>query len=138
MSATNNASPDRPCAVRVLLPTPATLGNTASSTQGEFDMKSGYLLALAAVLPCLAPAPAPAQPQYPIMDRVAQRVIQKYQNSSCAELAMQRGQRAAGTHGEMEERFVAMLRSDPQMRQAFLNRVAGPIANKLFECGMIP
>jgi hypothetical protein len=27
---------------------------------------------------------------------------------------------------------------DPQMRTEFLNRVAAPIANKLFECGMIP
>jgi hypothetical protein len=31
-----------------------------------------------------------------------------------------------------------MLRGDPQMRAAFINRVAGPIANKMFECGMIP
>jgi hypothetical protein len=31
-----------------------------------------------------------------------------------------------------------MLRNDPQMRQVFLNKVAAPIANKLFECGMIP
>jgi hypothetical protein len=31
-----------------------------------------------------------------------------------------------------------MLRNDPQMRTEFLNRVAAPIANKLFECAMIP
>jgi hypothetical protein len=31
-----------------------------------------------------------------------------------------------------------MLRNDPQMRTEFLNRVAAPITNKLFECGMIP
>jgi hypothetical protein len=31
-----------------------------------------------------------------------------------------------------------MLHQDPQMRQEFLNRVAAPIANKMFECGMIP
>jgi len=31
-----------------------------------------------------------------------------------------------------------ILRNDPQMRQAFINRAAAPIANKLFECGMIP
>ena len=38
----------------------------------------------------------------------------------------------------MEEKVVEMLRKDPQMRTEFLNRVAGPIANKMFECGMIP
>ena len=31
-----------------------------------------------------------------------------------------------------------MLKSDPQMRTAFLNKVAAPIVNKMFECGMIP
>ena len=33
---------------------------------------------------------------------------------------------------------MGLLRNDPQMRTAFLNQVAAPIANKLFECGMIP
>ena len=39
---------------------------------------------------------------------------------------------------EMEQRAIGLLRSDPQMRTAFINQVAAPIANKLFECGMIP
>ena len=30
------------------------------------------------------------------------------------------------------------MRNDPQMRAAFIDRVAAPIANKMFECGMIP
>jgi hypothetical protein len=33
---------------------------------------------------------------------------------------------------------VQKLRNEPQMRLAFINRVAAPIANKMFECGMIP
>lgn len=39
---------------------------------------------------------------------------------------------------EMEERAIQALRNDPQMRNAFINRIAAPIANKMFECGMIP
>ena len=39
---------------------------------------------------------------------------------------------------EMEERVVRLLHEDPRMRQEFINRVAAPIANKLFECGLIP
>jgi hypothetical protein len=31
-----------------------------------------------------------------------------------------------------------MLRNDPKMREHFLNKIAGPIANKMFECGMVP
>ena len=41
-------------------------------------------------------------------------------------------------HAPMGQRAVQTLRNDPQMRTAFLNRVAAPIVNKLFECGMIP
>jgi hypothetical protein len=38
----------------------------------------------------------------------------------------------------MEQRVIAMLKADPQMRAAFINKVAAPMANKMFECGMIP
>ena len=31
-----------------------------------------------------------------------------------------------------------ILRGNPQMRTAFINKVAPPIVNKMFECGMIP
>ena len=30
------------------------------------------------------------------------------------------------------------LKSNPDQRQYFINKVAGPIANKMFDCGMIP
>jgi len=77
---------------------------------------------------------AVAYAQYPIMDRVAERVIQKYQSSSCEQLWAQKSQPKSAE----EQRVVGLLQSDPQMRQAFLNKVAGPISNKMFECGMIP
>ncbi|MGO9266439.1 MAG: hypothetical protein ACLPXZ_12140 [Mycobacterium sp.] len=72
--------------------------------------------------------------QYPILDAVANKVIQKYQNSSCPQLMAQRDQ----PRGPEEQHAIQLLRGDPQMRQAFIDRVAAPIANKLFECGMIP
>jgi len=75
-----------------------------------------------------------AYAQYPIMDRVAEKVIQKYQSSSCEQLWAQKSQ----PKSEEEQRVIGFLKGDPQMRQAFLNKVAGPIANKMFECGMIP
>ena len=76
--------------------------------------------------------------QYPIMDKVAQKVIQKYQNSSCQQLAQEKSHPPTEKKAEMEQRAVGILRNDPQMRTAFINQVAAPIANKLFECGMIP
>jgi hypothetical protein len=72
--------------------------------------------------------------QYPILDRVAQKVIQKYQNSSCEQLAQRRGQPPSPE----SQRVIRFLRTDPQMRVYFINQVAAPIANKLFDCGLIP
>jgi hypothetical protein len=76
--------------------------------------------------------------QYPIADKIADKVIQKYQSSSCQQLAAEKQQPPSARKEEMEQKAIAAMKNDPQMRQYFLNKVAGPIANKLFECGMIP
>ncbi len=92
---------------------------------------------LLAAVPALAFAGA-ALAQYPIMDMVANKVIQKYQSSTCEQLWQERAQGQGKPKPEREQRAVEMLRQDPAMRAAFLNKVAAPIANKMFECGMIP
>ena len=79
-----------------------------------------------------------AYAQFPIMDRVADKVIQKYQSSTCEQLWQERAQGKSQSKPEMEQRVVQMLQQDAQMRQAFFNKVAAPIVNKIFECGMIP
>jgi hypothetical protein len=71
---------------------------------------------------------------FPILDRVAEKVIQKYQAANCEQLWQEKGK----PKSPEEERVVNLLRNDPQMRQEFINKVAAPIANKMFECGMIP
>lgn len=96
------------------------------------------LFAPVVALVVLYAAISSAQETYPIMEKVAQKVIQKYQTSSCEELAMQKAHPPTGEKAQMEQRVVELLRNDPQMRAAFIDRVAAPIANKLFECGMIP
>jgi hypothetical protein len=75
---------------------------------------------------------------YPIMDRIADKVIQKYQQSTCEQLWQERAQKGKAPPPQMEQEALQMLKSDPQMRAAFINKVAAPIANKMFECGMIP
>ena len=77
----------------------------------------------------------PAQ-QYPILDKVAAKVIAKYQNSSCEQLYQQKAQKAPPT--PEEQKVVQFLHSDPQMKTVFINKVAAPIANKMFDCGLIP
>jgi hypothetical protein len=72
--------------------------------------------------------------QFPILDAVAGKVVQKYQGSTCEQLYEKKGQ----PKGPEEQRIIGMLKNDAAMRTEFLNKVAGPIANKMFECGMIP
>ena len=76
--------------------------------------------------------------QFPIMDRIADKVIQKYQTATCEQLWQERAQKGKAPKPQMEQEALQMLKSDAQMRSAFINKVAAPIANKMFECGMIP
>jgi hypothetical protein len=92
------------------------------------------VLGVVGALICFGISDTRAQ-QYPMLDQIATKVVQKYQNSSCAQIQAQRAHPQAG---KMQARVVQMLHDDAQMRQEFLNRVAAPIANKLFECNLIP
>jgi hypothetical protein len=74
----------------------------------------------------------------PVLDAVAGKVVQKYQGSSCEQLWQEKAQQQGRPKPQREQEAVQMLHSDPQMRAAFIDRVAAPIANKMFECGMIP
>jgi hypothetical protein len=92
------------------------------------------------------PAPSPAQPvatgasdpqQYPMMDMIADKIIQKYQMSTCEQLWQQKAAPKKKPPAQ-EQEMITLLRNDTQMRTAFINRIAPPIANKMFDCGMIP
>jgi hypothetical protein len=93
-----------------------------------------YLLFLGFTL--IRPSQTRAQEQYPIMDKVANKVIQKYEQSSCQQLQQKQNQKAPP--GPEEIRAIQLLHNDAQMRVAFINKVAPPIVNKLFDCGLIP
>ena len=76
-----------------------------------------------------------AQDQYPILDKVAAKVVQKYQNSLRTVVA-EKSEPTATFTGRTEG--IQFLKTDPQMRTVFINKVAAPIANKMFACGLIP
>ena len=85
------------------------------------------------------PAAAPADPQqYPVMDAIANKIVQKYQSSTCEQLWQEKAQAKNKPKSAQEQEAIGMLRNDAQMRAAFINKIAAPIANKMFECGMIP
>ncbi|SRR5260221_13699195 len=79
---------------------------------------------------------AQAPQHYPIVDAVAEKIVQKYQASTCEQLWEKRSQKAPPK--PEEQRAIQLLHNDPQMRAEFINKVAAPVANKMFECGMIP
>ena len=61
-----------------------------------------------------------AQAQNRIVDVLANKIIQKYQQSSCEELAKQKSE----PKSPKEQEVIQMLRNDPQLRTAFINKVA--------------
>ncbi len=90
-------------------------------------------LYLSALVPVLLFVGVASAQQFPLMNMIADRVIQKYQQATCEQLWERKGKKT-----DEEKNLIQMLRDDPQMRTAFINKVAAPIANKMFECGMLP
>lgn len=98
---------------------------------------SKHVMRFAPVSALLFASVACAQ-QYPMLDNVANRLVQKYQQSSCEQLWQERAAKKGVPPSPGEQKVIQAMRSDPQMRAEFINRVAAPIVNKMFECGMIP
>ncbi len=92
------------------------------------------VLALTIVRP--SHAQPPPQDQHPLLDKVANKVIEKYQTSTCEQLWVKKSAKAPPS--AEEQKAIAFLKGNPQMRALFIDKVAAPIANKMFECGMIP
>jgi hypothetical protein len=77
-----------------------------------------------------------AAAQHPVLDAVANKVVTKYQTSTCQQLMMGKAQKQPPSPGE--QKAMEMLRTDPQMRHEFVGIVADPVVDKLIQCGMIP
>lgn len=70
----------------------------------------------------------------PLLDMISQSVIKKYQTSTCEQLWQQRGQPKSAEAKE----FLQLLEKNPSLRTEFINEVAAPVVNKMFECGLVP
>jgi hypothetical protein len=71
---------------------------------------------------------------FPLLDIAANNVIQKYQSATCEQLWKEKEQPKSAQQQEM----LQFLKSDPQLRTLFIDKVAPTIVNKMFECGMVP
>jgi hypothetical protein len=94
--------------------------------------KSSCLIAAALALLYVTMAFA----QHPVLDAVANKVVQKYQTSTCQQLMQQKAQKQPPSAGE--QKAMEMLKTDPTMRHEFVGIVADQVVDKLIQCGMIP
>ena len=74
--------------------------------------------------------------QHPVLDAVANKVVAKYQSSTCQQLMMAKAQKQPPSAGE--QKAMELLKTDPQMRHEFVSIVADQVVDKLIQCGMIP
>ena len=58
---------------------------------------------------------------------MATKVVAKYQTASCEQLWQQKNE----PKPQEEQRAVQFLKNDPQARTAFINKIAGPVVNKI-------
>jgi len=79
-----------------------------------------------------------AMAQFPILDAVADKVIQKYRTATCEQLWLEKAQGQGKPKPAQEQQLIEVLRQNPQMRAEFFGRISAPIVNKMFDCGMIP
>ena len=74
-----------------------------------------------------------ASAQGMLLDAAADKVITKYQTATCEELKAQRNQ----PRTDKEKEAVEFLRNDSQAPVFFIGKIAAPVLNKMFDCGMI-
>jgi hypothetical protein len=134
LTALSGTASDRPGGSPAALPPQEGNVLAAKRRKSKNSLSSRLYLFVGFPALLLAGASVANAQQYPILDQIAHRVVQKYQQSSCEQLWQQRGQ----PKSPREQEAVQALRNDPQMRAVFIDKVAAPIANKLFECGLIP
>jgi hypothetical protein len=89
----------------------------------------GFAVAIAAALFAGAVAG-----QGMLLDFMGDRVIAKFQTSTCEQLKAKRDE----PKSDKEKAALEFLHHDTQARIAFIDKIAAPVANKMFECDMFP
>ncbi len=70
-----------------------------------------------------------------IVDDVANQMVSEIQNDSCPQFeSFLKSRKSSGSGGGAS----GMMKKDPAMRQRFINKVAGPLLNKMIDCDLLP
>jgi hypothetical protein len=95
----------------------------------------------------LAASPKVAQlggrPQ--VASLIADQFVNRINQSSCTDfrsslyrLEDRQSGKSVQQKNATRDRLMDAAQSNPEIRKVFIDRVAGPLANKMFDCGMIP
>jgi uncharacterized protein YifE (UPF0438 family) len=74
-----------------------------------------------------------ASAQGMLLDAAADKVINKYQTATCDQLKAQKKEPPS----DKEKEAIEFLRNDAQARTSFIDKIAAPVLNKMFDCGII-
>jgi hypothetical protein len=69
-----------------------------------------------------------------LVDAAADKVIKKFEAATCDQPKAQKNEPPS----EKEKIALDLLRDDPKARVAFIDKIAAPVLNKMFECSIIP
>ena len=70
-----------------------------------------------------------------MMDNAADQMVTTISGDSCADFAtMMQGQKS----GTGDSSKSGMLKKDPAARKQFVDKVAGPLLNKMIDCDLLP
>ncbi len=94
------------------------------------------LLAGCTLLLCVSPVVA--QQGGMLLDYAASQMVTKFQTSSCEELRADKDKPKTDEEKAKAQSAKEFLQNDAQARAAFVDKVAAPVLNKMFECGMLP
>jgi len=86
---------------------------TRTGLRARFAIMSIFLIAIGGT----------AQEQHPMLDQLANKVIQKYQTSSCQQLAQQKQEPPSPE----KVKAIQFLNTDPTLRTYFINKIAGQL-----------
>ena len=73
-----------------------------------------------------------------LVDYAADQMVAKFQTSSCEELKADKEKPKTDEQKAKAQSAKEFLQNDAQARAAFVDKVAAPVLNKMFECGMLP
>jgi len=68
-----------------------------------------------------------------LLDAAADKVIMKYQTATCDQLKAQKNEPPS----DKQKEAIEFLRNDAQARTSFIDKIAAPVLNKMFDCGII-